>query len=112
MNLQSYLLFHCPELWVQGFKVVSEIALSVHGGLKVFQRHLAQPFNRTHTHKNNILQAHHLYYVLLTSIWVSHLIFIENVCSNSKGTLPQTHREVFCFFFSFFTFWGWLSETA
>lgn len=62
MNLQSYLLFHCPELWVQGFKVVSEIALSVHGGLKVFQRHLAQPLIG-HTHKNNIFQAQYLYYV-------------------------------------------------
>lgn len=50
MTLQSYLLFHCPELWVQGFKVVSEIALSVHSGLKVFQRHLAQPLiGHTHT---------------------------------------------------------------
>lgn len=57
MHLQSYLLFHCAELRVQGFKVVSETALSVHGGLKVLQCHLAQPLTE-HTHTQNVHVQH------------------------------------------------------
>lgn len=45
----TYLLFHRAKLWVEGLEVVSETAVSVHGGLEVSQRHLTQPV-RAYTH--------------------------------------------------------------
>lgn len=60
----AYLLLHCAKLWVKGLKVVSEIALSVHGSLEVPKCHFTQPVSRrcqskslhsyTHTCLSNI----------------------------------------------------------
>lgn len=83
MNRRPYLLLHCAELWVQGFKVVSETTLSVHGGLKVSQCHLAQPLKEhTHTHKDNIFEN-----VIYLSECESFLSVPKNDADRSNSTL-------------------------